>query len=252
MKNDTNGHYSGFWVDWYDDLLAGETGDIELYTSLIKPQDGPVLELATGTGRVLIELLKRGVACDGMDLSGQMLAICRKKLDAHELRTKLFEGDMTNLNFSQKYNTIFISGGSFQLIADVEKAKQSLHQIFNKLLPGGKFICDLWVPWDEIIANEQNTWKVGRVAKRPDGSKLVVSYFKQFQLREQTQTGEFRYELFEDGTLSRTQLIPMKLKWYGVDEFKMLLYHAGFSKVEIQEKSVMSSHGVSTVYIAKK
>lgn len=252
MKNDTNGHYSGFWVDWYDDLLSRETGDIALYTKLIKPGDSPVLELATGTGRVLIELLKNGVACDGMDLSGQMLEICRNKLDSHKLKSNLMVGNMTSLNLEKPYKTIFVSGGSFQLIAGQGEARQALKSIFDNLEPGGKFICDLWIPWDEIIANEQNTWKVGRVATRDNGSKLMVSYFKQFNLKEQTQSGEFKYELFENGNLCKTELIPMKLKWYGVDEFILMLEKAGFSKIKTENKAVMSSHGVSTVYIAEK
>ena len=51
---------------------------------------------------------------------------------------------------------------------------QALQNICKNLQSGGRFICDLWIPWDEIIANEQNTWKVGRVAERANGSKLVL------------------------------------------------------------------------------
>ena len=246
------GHYTGYWVDWYDDLLRNESGDIGLYTKLISKKDSPALELACGTGRIMLQLIKNGIACDGLDLSVQMLEACQKKLDREKLHARLIKGDILEFKAETQYQTIFISGGSFQLISEFDQAMQALVNICKNLRPGGRFICDLWIPWDEIIANEQNTWKVGRVAGRKDGSKLVVSYIKQFNLNEQSQTGEFKYELFQDGELRKTELIPMKLKWFGVDEFRLMLERAGFSRVKTDNKPVMSSHGVSTVYIAEK
>lgn len=247
-----DGHYTGFWVDWYDDLLEGEKGDIELYLKLITKNDSPALELACGTGRVMIRLLKAGLSCDGLDLSGQMLEACQRKLDSEKLQARLIKGDILDFIAKPKYKTIFISGGSFQLIPDIDQSMQALHNIYSNLQPSGRFICDLWIPWDEIIANEQNTWKVGRVAERSDGSKLVVSYFKQFNLNEQSQSGEFKYELFRDEELIKTSLLSMKLKWFGMDEFRLMLEKAGFTSVKTDKKPVMSSHGVSTVYIAEK
>ena len=252
MIMNEEGHYTGFWIDWYDDLLKNETGDIDLYTKLISQKDSPVLELACGTGRVMVQLLKNGISCDGLDLSGPMLEACQKKLDREKLQARLIKGDILEFKAESHYQTIFVSGGSFQLIPDFDQAMQALLNIYKNLRRGGRFICDLWIPWDEIIANEQNTWKVGRVARRKDGSKLVVSYFKQFKLNAQSQTGEFKYELFRDGSLAKAELIPMKLKWFGVDEFRLMLEKAGFASVKTDEKPVMSSHGVSTVYTAEK
>ena len=251
MKNN-DGHYSGFWVPWYDDLLKDETKDIDLYTNLISGKDAPVLEIACGTGRVLEALLKTGLACDGLDLSAPMLDICKKKLINQNLQSTLYHADILDFEIPKLYKTIFVSGGSFQLIPSFEDAMTVLKKIFKALEKGGKFICDLWIPWDEIIANDQNTWKVGRIAERADGSKLVVSYFKQFNLEQQFQTGEFKYELFKDGTLLKTHIDKIKLKWYGVDEFRLMLEKAGFENILAKEQQVMSTHGVSTLYLAEK
>lgn len=252
MMENSNGHYSGFWVDWYDDLLKDETKDIDLYTSLISDNDAPVLEIACGTGRVLSALLKNNVPCDGLDLSSPMLEICRKKLSSQNLQSTLYHADILDFEIPKPYKTIFVSGGSFQLIPSFDNALAALKKLFKALEKGGKFICDLWIPWDEIIANEQNTWKVGRIAERADGSKLVVSYFKQFNLEQQFQTGEFKYELFQDGLLEKTHIDNIKLKWYGVDEFRLMLEKAGFENIVAKEQQVMSTHGISTLYIAEK
>lgn len=251
MENN-DGHYFGFWVDWYDDLLKNETKDIELYTGLIADKDAPVFEIACGTGRLLLEFLKRGIVCDGLDMSGPMLDLCRKKLTDQNLQSTLYQADVLDFDFPKTYKTIFVSGGSFQLIPSFDEAVAVLQKIYQAIDEGGKFICDLWIPWDEIIANETNTWKVGRVSERDDGSKLVVSYFKQFNLEQQFQTGEFKYELYQDGELIRTQIDDIKMKWYGVDEFRLMLQKAGFENISVSKQKVMSSHGISTLYIAEK
>lgn len=252
MMENKNGHYSGFLVDWYDDLLKSETRDIELYSGLISVDDAPVLEMACGTGRLLVELLKKGVACDGLDLSAPMLDVCKKKLLSQNLQTDLYQVDILKFEISKSYKTIFISGGSFQLIPSFDEAMSALKNISSSLEAGGRFICDLWIPWDEIIANETFTWKVGRVSERADGSKLVASYFKLFNLEQQFQSGEFKYELFQDGELIKTHIDEIKLKWYGVDEFKLMLQKSGFENISVSQQQVMSTHGISTLYVAQK
>ncbi len=252
QQNLNEGHYQGFWIEWYDEMLAAETLDIEFYSSVISAVDAPVLELACGTGRLLESLLVRGIETHGLDLSQGMLNICRRKLAAIKLDTKFYRQDFITLSLPQSYRTIFISGGSFQLTGGFEPAALALKKIYEALEPGGRFICDLWIPWDELIKNEQSVWKTGRIAEREDGSKLVVSYFKEFNHAEQVQSGEFKYELYEHGELTRTQIQDMKLAWFGVNEFSLMLEKAGFSEVETETRPIMSSHGISTVYIAKK
>jgi len=251
-KNDNLGHYQGLLADWYDDLLAGESKDAEFYHSLLGKEDAPVLDMACGTGRLLIGFLQKHIETHGLDLSSEMLAVCRKKLEKAGLKTKLFNQDMVGMKLPGKYKTILVSGGSFQLIDNFEDALKALKNIREHLVDGGKFICDLWIPWDEIIENAQNVWKSGRVASRNDGSKLVVSYFKQFDLKNQVQSGEFRYELFKNTLLTNTQILDIKLKWYGVDEFVLMLEKAGFSDIRTEETRIVSSHGISTVYTAIK
>lgn len=252
-KNEKDpGHYAGFWIDWYDDLLAGEKKDIEFYTNIIKPENAPVLEVACGTGRVLTSLLKSGVACDGLDISGPMLDICRQKFKKEQIKSDLFQQDVSIFDINKKYKTIFISGGSFQMLSTTELAIKALGRIYHHLQKGGSFICDLWIPWDEIIDARPNVWKTGRVATRPNGEKLVVTYSKVFDLKNQQQNAIFKYELYKDNNLEKTHIDEIKLKWFGVEEFKYLLEKAGFSNVSVEERPMMTSHGISTVYIAGK
>lgn len=63
--------------DWYDALAAGyaqrstaDDGDIPFYTALALEADGPLVELAVGTGRVAIPIAKAtGKRVFGIDSS---------------------------------------------------------------------------------------------------------------------------------------------------------------------------------------
>ena len=53
--------------------------DISFYLNKIKQQDS-VLELGCGTGRVSVELAKKGINVHGLDLSAQMLQVFEDKI----------------------------------------------------------------------------------------------------------------------------------------------------------------------------
>ena len=133
-------HYSGIVAEWYDPLIEFEENDIKYYQNVVEDAKGPVLELACGTGRLLVPFLKEGVQIDGVDASEEMLEICKKKIEADGLKSNLYLQDIAELKLPKNYKAIFISGGSFQLVADFERAFNTMKTVYNHLLPGGKFV----------------------------------------------------------------------------------------------------------------
>lgn len=80
---------------------AGEV-DIPLLLDYAAAQGGPVLELACGTGRVVLPLARAGHLVTGIDSSPQMLAQARAKLapEPEEVRQRvtLVHGDMRDFH----------------------------------------------------------------------------------------------------------------------------------------------------------
>jgi demethylmenaquinone methyltransferase/2-methoxy-6-polyprenyl-1,4-benzoquinol methylase len=64
--------------------------------SRLPPDGGHVLDVATGTGLVAAELLRRGFRVTGLDQSPEMLAFARRRLAG---RTELVEGSAESLPF---------------------------------------------------------------------------------------------------------------------------------------------------------
>lgn len=92
--------YAGPNAHLYD-LVEQYTADVPFYVETALRLGGPVLELGCGTGRVLISLARAGIDVTGVDLSGDMLAQCRRKLEAEpgefSARTTLVQGDMRSV-----------------------------------------------------------------------------------------------------------------------------------------------------------
>ena len=73
---------------------AGTTEDIPFYVGLAQEADGPVVELAVGTGRVAVPVAKAlGRRCSGSDRSPAMLAKARRAADEAGVQLELREGD---------------------------------------------------------------------------------------------------------------------------------------------------------------
>jgi ubiquinone/menaquinone biosynthesis C-methylase UbiE len=66
------------WADRYAESLTGDSADISFYVGLAREADGPVVELAVGTGRVAIPVAQAtGGPVIGIDSSRGMLTQAR-------------------------------------------------------------------------------------------------------------------------------------------------------------------------------
>jgi SAM-dependent methyltransferase len=251
VNEQTNeGHYRGGMAQWYDRLLERETKDIEFYRSVAIENGGKVLELACGTGRLLVPIRKAGVGIEGLDISADMLSICREKLEAENLTATLYEQDMLSFDTGQHYSTIFISGGSFQLIEEIGDAKALLRRIHDHLPPKGRLVLDICCPWEQIRQNQEGQWRIRRTARNEDQEELWCHECSYFDLENQVQSTRNKYELYRNNRLVDTFCGEMKLRWYGKHELTMMLQEAGFTSIRVQSAVIIERDGRALVYFA--
>ena len=244
-------HYTGFWVDWYDVLAGRASYDIELYRDLLKNSEPPILELACGTGRMLVEFIKDGMQIDGVDLSPAMLSQCQAKLDQAGLKSNLYKQSITDLSLPGKYKTIFITGSSFQHISTVEEAMKALVCIYEHLEPGGKFLIDIFIPFDDIL-DPSHGQLIERWAATRGNRRLSVKKSSDFDFRNQADHHTYIYELYENDELIKSEEDHINVKWYGVKEFELILDQAGFSDITSEAMNVGNTSRIITLYTAYK
>lgn len=202
-------------------------GDIEYYLERLKGTNGKILEAAVGSGRFLIPLLEKGYLVDGIDYSPAMLDSCRKRCKERGLNPNLYEGNLCSFTLPSKYEVIVIPTGSFCLIEKLEDAKDALKCFYKHLKPEGRVIIDLLIPIH---------WRTGEISTSTypfsdeDGILLESKSVEMNWIDQYTLT-HLKYEKWKKGKLVDTELQRFALRWYGVEEFKLILESTGFSEI---------------------
>ncbi|GHO68475.1 type 12 methyltransferase [Ktedonobacter sp. SOSP1-52] len=130
---------------FYDAEHAQFSEDFDMYRNFAELCGGKILELACGSGRVLLPLAEDGYEVTGVDTSAQMLDLARQALDDAGLskHCTLVQQDVCTLRLEQKYRLAFIALGSFAHITSRVQQKQALAAIRAHLSVGGTFILDI-------------------------------------------------------------------------------------------------------------
>jgi Methyltransferase domain len=121
--------YRGLAAECYDLWFGDEPfWDQAFFHDRIHRNRGVALEIAYGTGRLLVPLLRDGLVVEGLDASEEMLAICRTKAAHVGVPPLLYQQHMQDVTVASRYRTIFIPACSFQILAERDEAFAALRQ----------------------------------------------------------------------------------------------------------------------------
>lgn len=132
----------------YDDLFDPAMYDqwLDFVASRVAPTDGPLLDLACGSGRLGVQLAERGYDVSGLDLSEEMLALAAKHAENAQVTFPLFAGDMLDLSAIDRYQTITCFADSFCYLPDLATVTAAFKQVHDHLNVGGQFLFDVITP----------------------------------------------------------------------------------------------------------
>jgi SAM-dependent methyltransferase len=140
----------------YDLDLVDDPGDLDLYLALADRADGPVLELAVGTGRLAIPLAEAGHLVTGVDLDPAMLDRARRRARAvaGADRLTLIEADLVGLRLPDagRFGLAFLALNSLLVLATRAAQRAALQAMADHLAPGGLAVADVWLPDAEDLA----------------------------------------------------------------------------------------------------
>ena len=221
--------YKRLLTQAYDlDKPAAPPDELAFYRRHIEATTPPVLEMMSGSGRFLVPLLESGVDIDGVDLSPDMLAACRRKCDELALSPALYLQPLRELALPRKYGFAFCGGGSFGLVVDPAEARDSLRRLFDHLLPGGALVIEIETPTGH---RRSGAWQ-GRWWTRDDGAIIANRQLNRYDADRHIETGLGVYELFVDGVLVETELDEWVCRYWEPDALRDLLEATGFVDIE--------------------
>jgi ubiquinone/menaquinone biosynthesis C-methylase UbiE len=136
----------------YDEWAAGMTEDIPFYVGLAQDADGPIVELAVGTGRVAIPVAQAtGRPVVGIDFSTAMLARARERAAEAGVDLVLREGDMRDLSLEEQAALVYCPYRALLHLPTWDDRRRTFERVFAALRPGGRFAWNAFA-FDHAIA----------------------------------------------------------------------------------------------------
>jgi ubiquinone/menaquinone biosynthesis C-methylase UbiE len=124
--------------------------DLPFYVELAKRSGGPVLEIACGTGRVLLAIAREGIQIDGVDNSATMLRILQSRLEGEPREVRgnvtLHEGDMRSFHLNKKFPLVVMPFRPMQHMGTVQDQVDALATAAAHLEDNGKLAFDVFLP----------------------------------------------------------------------------------------------------------
>jgi SAM-dependent methyltransferase len=229
-------HYDAVYAKFAEKQLRV---DVPFYVELAKATGGPVLEIACGTGRVLLNIAREGIEIEGVDNSGPMLEVLWRHLEAEPAevrdRVRVHEGDMRNFRLNRKFPLAIIPFRPMQHMYTVEDQLGSLKTAAAHLEEGGKLAFDVFYPKFEIIPAGIGE-EVLEVEWQVDGNpqNIVRRYFRKesYDKIAQTFSASFLFRTYEGESLVKEETEPLKMSYYTYPQMRALFLLAGLEPVE--------------------
>src|SRR5258708_3162352 len=167
----------------YDQVYAEKPSleDVPFYLDLARRIGGPVLELACGTGRVLLPIARAGIAIHGVDNSLPMLNalgnnLKREAKDVREL-VSVVRGDIRTFRSNTKYPLVIIPFRPLQHMFTVDDQIAALKTAAFHLEDDGLFAFDLFYPRHDLIFSGIGEEKLELEWADPSDSTKLVRRF---------------------------------------------------------------------------
>jgi SAM-dependent methyltransferase len=221
--------------DVYDLVLRDIPYGLDYYVARAKQANGPVLDVACGTGRVLLPCLQSGVDIEGLDLFEPMLKTMRAKATMLGLSPRLHRADMSDFALSRRYALIMIPFNAFIHNMTQEAQIRCLNICREHLLPGGELTFDTFFPSLDIVGTPQNTRVLeGELPHRDTQLPIRLYDTRSFDRVAQEQHSINEIELLAaDGSVQTVYRSESRSRYIYKHEMELLLRVAGFARWEI-------------------
>ncbi len=254
-------HY-GLVARWWAELNVASPAELAYYRAVIERFGQPALDLACGTGRLLLPLLRAGLDVDGCDISPDMLALCRERAVHDGLESRLYAQASHELELPRAYRTIYICD-SFGIAGNPE----AMRRCYRHLAPGGAFVFNLSLPYRE--ADRWHFWLPEHRRSLPEawpqtGERRRTASGDEIELRsrrvdldplEQRWTRQIHATLWRDGTVVTEEEHTLWERLYFRNELLAMLAQAGFAQVAVyggDGESVPNADDLTLVFIGRK
>lgn len=208
-------------------------------------EDGLILDLGCGTGKLTRFLAEKGYDMIGVDYSYEMLDIAREQSDSSIL---YLLQDMREFELFGTVRAVYSACDCLNYILEEEELREVFSLVNNYLDPGGLFVFDINTPYKYEKLLAENTF----AETREEGSFIWENYYE-----KEEQINEYDLTLYikeADGKFQRFEETHFQ-KCYELSTIQRLLEEAGLEFVAMYDaytKEPVSEESEKVLFVARE
>lgn len=189
-----------------------------------------ILDLACGTGKHAELLARLGFSVQGLDISGEMIDLAKKRIKKTGIPMDFHIGDIKNFSIDKPVDVVTLLFNSINYLLKKDEITNCLKNVYRSLKPSGIFICEFWhgaptlTGYSPLVVKEY---------KNKDVKGLRISKTKIDLLKNQL-------EITFDGLITKNKKVigdfheEHTIRYFFVPEVLEWLKEAGFKKVDLK------------------
>ncbi len=174
--------------------------DLQFYTKYALNSNGPILELACGTGRLTIPIAQKGLDVTGLDISEEMLKQARMKTKKLGLNIEFIHADCRNFNLGKKFSLIYYPFNSIAHLTKTSDIEACFSCVKHHITDDGIFIVDHFNPCLDILNRNPN--EVREATRYPDpysSEEVVITETLKYDKATQLSHIKWFYKVHTEG-----------------------------------------------------
>ena len=145
-------------AELYDPWSASVVEDVAFYLEEARRSGGPVVELGVGTGRIAVPIAADGIRVIGVDSSRGMLEVCARRAALAGVDVDLRVGDLREPPVAERVPLVICPFRSLLHMHTDEDRRRVLESARELLVPGGRFVFDVFAPGAKDIEQTHDRW----------------------------------------------------------------------------------------------
>ena len=145
-------------AELYDPWSASVIEDVAFYLEEARRSGGPVVELGVGTGRIAVPIAADGIRVIGVDSSRGMLDVCARRAALAGVELDLRVGDLREPPVAERVPLVICPFRSLLHMHTDEDRRRVFAAARDLLVPGGRFVFDVFTPAADDIEKTQGRW----------------------------------------------------------------------------------------------
>ena len=222
------------FADRYDEWTAGVTADIAFYVELAGEANGPIVELAVGSGRVAVPIaVATGRPVIGVDTSPAMLEAARRRADEAGVELVLRLGDMADLELEEPAALVICPFRALLHVPTWAGRRRLFERVAASLRPGGRFA------WNAFAFDHH-------FAARVDGLRVVDGPFAH---TDHFAVGDNRVDIVLDSGATSSLWWATKNEWLGLTDVAGLEVEALYGDFD---RTPFDEHSNEYIFVTRR